>query len=327
MWFLTVPHLVSQPAQPKCGLFLCKELSMNQVPAHAFIPNSVIEAYMANDTTGSAAKVAHILTQKANREQTSSVWATVSYLKEALLRFFKLKRGDWYVNNALSILKKAGFFSTKQKQGRQGRFGKAYKVLKLIWRGGEPLQKESAPHNGRAHATVKPQSNAFNSDSNSFNSKKPSSSSKKAAIMDELKIIAPKDAIKMEKKHTKEYIKHYYQKFLADKKANKIRRSAAGYLFKLLSNDLDNFYSLEKKSQPLQNESEKLLQEQKEQSQKREEREEGVTQRLKAEKEAKELFEALPKEEQEQILGKGKQKMPFATNQMIITNHFAGRIV
>ncbi len=326
MWFSQVPHSGLSASATQVWAFLCKELSMSQTTAQAFIPNSIAEAFMSNDPTGSAAKIAHILCKKANREQTSSVWATVAYIKEALLRNFKLKRGDWYVNNALKILKKAGFFATKQKQEGQGRFGKTYKVLKLIWKGEEPKEKAATPHSGSTQATVTPETNAFNSQSNAFNSKKPSPSSKTTPIMEELKLIASKDAIKIQKQHSKAYIGHYYQKFLADKKANKIERSAAGYLFKLLANDLDNFYTLEKeKKQTLQATTEKLAEEQKERLQKKQDREKGVIRRLAAEQAAKEQFERLPQDQKEQILRQGKQKMPFATTQMIITNYIAGR--
>ncbi len=144
-------------------------------------------------------------------------------------------------------------------------------------------------------------------------------------IYELLKVLHTKSALKIQRKHSKEYINYYHSKTQQAQKTGVIENFAS-YFYTLLTNDGDNFYKLEKeKKQTLQDENKRLLQQEKERKAIKQEREEGVSQRLETEKEKQELFEALPKEEQESILLKGKWKMPFATNQMIITNHFAGR--
>ncbi len=45
---------------------------MNQTAPQAVIPDRIAEAYMANDPTGSAAKIAHILRKKANKIERSA---------------------------------------------------------------------------------------------------------------------------------------------------------------------------------------------------------------------------------------------------------------
>ncbi len=144
-------------------------------------------------------------------------------------------------------------------------------------------------------------------------------------IYEPLKVLHTKSALKIQKKHSKEYINYYHTKTQEAQKKG-IVDTFANYFYTLLTNDTDHFYSIQKeKKQTLQDENKKLLQEQKVRKAIKQEREEGVSQRLEADKKAKELFAMLLKKEQEDILRKGKQKMPFATNLMIITNHFASQ--